>query len=367
MTEMLPTELRLALAPRNRIEAIDVNARIAREAGDILRRHRWALYCSLHTTAGYLEQSLSSRIGHDPAALSHFVGAFGDVFPPGAEYRHDQMELRTELSDAQKDVEPRNGDSHLTFIGAGLRNCVTYRACPDAPVYFIDLDGASDAMCRQRETAVLAYDHERVVAQTSVGIPVSLHPFDSINLADPRFGLLEQVNGLLARAGLDRGRVDVALAPTERHAGLTVNEYETLLMQHDLIDVLRNPLHFARVEGRGLLDHPRRIPGRTLSYAKYDMVRVLNSLVEALGLNESSFERLVAKLMAVPARRFIRSRRVSFLAAPGPGDTAARVVRGTYQSPILVQWQSAESHERRVDIAVVQLSSQQQPRKVVTR
>jgi len=36
------------------------------------------------------------------------------------------MELRTELSDAQRKVEPRNADSHLTYIGAGLRNCVTY-------------------------------------------------------------------------------------------------------------------------------------------------------------------------------------------------------------------------------------------------
>ena len=55
------------------------------------------------------------------------------------EYRHDQMDLRTELSEAQKIVEPRNGDSHLTFIGSRMRNCVTQRTDPKSPVYFIEL------------------------------------------------------------------------------------------------------------------------------------------------------------------------------------------------------------------------------------
>ncbi len=146
------------------------------------------------------------------------------------------------------------------------------------------------------------------------------------------------------------------IEPGERNVGLTVNEYETLLMQNDLVDVLRNPLHFARIKGRNLLDDPLAIPGKTLSYAKYDVVRVLNSLMEALRLDQSSFERLVAKVMAVPARRFMRSRRVSFLAAQDGAHPAARIVRGTYQSPILVQWQPAVEQQRQLDIAIVQLS-----------
>src|SRR5919108_4493721 len=156
------TEFRLTLAPQRRFEAIDVNTQIATEAGDVLRRHRRALYCSLHTTAGYLGQSLSLRLRNNRDHLSQFFGSFHALFPEGAEYRHDRMELRTELSDAQKEVEPRNGDSHLTFIGAGLRNCVTYRTRPDAPVYFIELDGMTEATRRQRTTTVLAYDEERV-------------------------------------------------------------------------------------------------------------------------------------------------------------------------------------------------------------
>ena len=45
MTTPRPTEVRLTLAPRRRFEAIDVNKRIAEQAGDVLRRHKRALYC----------------------------------------------------------------------------------------------------------------------------------------------------------------------------------------------------------------------------------------------------------------------------------------------------------------------------------
>jgi hypothetical protein len=210
-------------------------------------------------------------------------------------------------------------------------------------------------MRRQRTTTVLAYDAERIISRTSVRIPISKHPIESVNLGDPRLGLLEQVNDLLVRSGLERGRVDLVVAPDERHVGLTVNEYETLLMQSDLMDVLRNPLRFARIKARNMLDDPLAIPGKTLSYARYDVVRVLNSLMEALRLDQSSFERLIAKVMAVPAKRFMRSRRVSFLASTDAESPAARLVRGTYQSPILVQWQPAERQERHIDIVLVKL------------
>jgi hypothetical protein len=350
-----PTELRLTLAPRRRFEAIDVNTHMAQGAGDILRRHDRALYCSFHTTAGYLDQSLSVRLRNSDHRFSQYFRSFHDLFPQGAEYRHDQMELRTELTADQKKCEPRNADSHLTFIGAGMRNCVTYRTRPAAPVYFIELDGVSEALRRQRTTTILGYDDERVVARTSVSVPVSKHPIDSINLADPRLGVIEMVNDLVARSGLERGRVDLVVEAAERHVGLTVNEYETLLMQNDLVEVLRDPLRFARIKGRNLLDNPLAIPGKTLSYARYDVVRVLNSLMEALRLDESSIERLIAKVMSVPARRFLRSRRVSFLAASENG-CGARLVHGTYQSPILVQWQPAVRQARRVEIVLVQLS-----------
>ncbi|HUQ86041.1 MAG TPA: hypothetical protein VM096_00695 [Vicinamibacterales bacterium] len=351
-----PTELTLTLAPQRRFEAIDVNRRITDEFGDLLRRHRRALYTSFHTTAGYLDQSLSVRLNHQHDLVSQFFRAFHALFPQGGEYRHDQMHLRSELTDAQKIVEPRNGDSHLTFIGAGMRNCVTYRTRPDSPVYFIELDGKTEALQRQRKTTVVAYDHDEIVARTSICIPVSKHPIDSINLADPKLGLLERVNEIVARAGVERARVDLVVDPSERNVGLTVNEYETLLMQHDLVEVLRNPMRFARLKAGNMINDPRAIPGKTLNYAKYDVVHVLNSLMEALRLDQGSFERLVAKVMSLPARRFLRSRRVSFLAGSDRESNVPVLLRGTYQSPILVQWQPAEKQERHIDIVVVQFS-----------
>jgi hypothetical protein len=350
----LPTEIRLTLSPSRRFEAIDVNEKVASEAGDVLQRYRRTLYCSLHTTAGYLDQSLSARMHHHRGRVAQFFDAFHALFPPDAEYHHDQMELRSELSDEQKEVEPRNGDSHLTFIGSGMRNCVTYRNQPLAPVYFIDLDGTNGDMRRRRTTTIVTYDEETPAARESFTVPVSRHHIDSVNLADPRLGLVEHVNDLLTRSGLGTGRVDIALGTAERHVGLTVNEYETLLMRHDLVEVLQNPLKFAAQKGRHMIDDPLAIPSKTLNYAKYDVPRLLNSLMEALHWDQSVLERLVAKIMAVPARRLLRSRRVTFLAARSE-DGRCRLVRGTYQSPILVQWRPAEDQTRRVEITISEL------------
>jgi hypothetical protein len=348
----VPSEIRLALSPSRRFEAIDVNEKVAARAGDLLRRYRRTLYCSLHTTAGYLDQSLAGRMHHHHGRLAQFFDAFHAVFPQGAEYSHDQMELRSELTAEQKEVEPRNGDSHLTFIGSGMRNCVTYRNDPPAPVYFIDLDGTNGGTPRRRKTTIVAYDEEEVVARDTFTVPVSRHPLDSVNLADPKLGLIERLNELLARGGLEKGRVDISLPPAERDAGLTVNEYETLLMRHDLVEVLQNPLKFAAQRGRHMFDDPLAIPSKTINYAKYDFPRLLNSLMEALRWDESALERLVAKAMAVPARRLLRSRRVTFLASDHEAVGHARLVRGTYQSPILVQWQPVEGATRALDLRI---------------
>ena len=348
----VPTEIRLALSPSRRFEAIDVNEKIAADSGDLLRRYRKTLYCSLHTTAGYLDQSLSAWMHHHHGRLAQFFDAFHALFPQNAAYHHDQMELRSELSAEQKEVEPRNGDSHLTFIGSGMRNCVTYRNDPPAPVYFIDLDGMNGSTCRKRKTTIVAYDEEDLVARDTFTVPVSRHPLDAVNLFDPKLGLIDRVNALLDRSGLEKGRVDISLPSVERDAGLTVNEYETLLMQHDLVEVLKDPLKFAVQGGRHMIDDPLAIPSKTINYAKYDVPRVLNSLIEALGWDESVLERLISKVMAVPARRLLRSRRVTFLASDEDAQGRAQLVRGTYQSPILVQWRPADSQVRRLEIIV---------------
>lgn len=349
-----PSELRLNLAPKRRFEAFDVTARI-RQSCDLLRRHQRALFCSLHTTAGYLDRSLALRMNHSRDLMSEFFHAFRRLFPEGAEYRHDQIDLRTELTDAQKVVEPRNGDSHLTFIGARMRNCVTHPTHTQAPVHFIDLDGTpSDGFRRERKTTIVGFDRERPVADISIRVPVSRHPVDSVNLADPRLGLLDSINDHLKRTGIEYARVDLKVDSAERNVGLTVNEYETLLIKHDLVEVLQNPLRFARIKGLNMIADPLSIPAKTVSYAQYDAVRILNSFMEAFRIDQSSFERMVAKMLSLPARYYFRSRRVSFLASCDGGNVS-RLIRGTYQSPILVQWQSAEKQTRNIDLTIVEL------------
>jgi thiamine phosphate synthase YjbQ (UPF0047 family) len=347
------TEIHLTIVPKSRFEAIDVRERLVAEHGDSLEGRERAIYSSPHTTAGYLDPRLLARLQHRDH-LEVFFRAFRALFPPGAPYRHDRMEERSELSEAQRQVEPRNADSHLTFIGAGMRNCVTYPAHSQHPVYFVDLDGESEGTRRERRASVIAYDREQVVGRETLSVPVSGHRIDSVNLGDPRIGFLERVDELLARSGVEKGRVDITLEPAQRHAGLTVNEYETLLMQHDLMDVLRDPLRFAAQKGRHILDDPLAVPGKTLNYARYDFVHVFNSLVDVLGLHDSAVEKLAAKLLAVPARRFLRmKRRISFVASDPDGKGRARLVRGIYQSPILVQWGAAEGKSRSLEVTLV--------------
>jgi hypothetical protein len=104
-----------------------------------------------------------------------------------------------------------------------------------------------------------------------------------------------------------------------------------------------------------MIDDPLAIPSKTINYAKYDVPRLLNSLLDALHWDQSVLERLVAKAMAVPARRLLRSRRVTFLASDEAAGGCARMVRGTYQSPILVQWRPPDDRSRKLDVGIVSL------------
>jgi thiamine phosphate synthase YjbQ (UPF0047 family) len=348
-----PSEVTLTFTPHSRYDAIDITALLAAEHGDMLSSYRRALYCSYHTTAGYLEQSLCSRLEHRRERLDPFFGAFQRLFPPDAAYQHDQLHLRAELCDEQRSVEPRNADSHLAFISSGLRNCVTYVNRPGQPVYFVDLDGVSQGAARTRRTTVLAFDREEVVERASFEVKVSRHPIDSINLGDPRVGVLPRVEELLEKHGVAKGRVDLTLEAGERDAGVTVNEYETLLMRHDLAEVLRDPLRFAAASGRRLLQEPRAIPAKSWGYAKYDAVQILNQLMDALRISESAVERLLAKAMAVAASRRLRLKRtVSMLVSAGAGARGGRIVRGTYQTPILIQWRPSARRARRIEVSI---------------
>jgi len=345
-----PSQFTLRVRPRGRYDAIDVNAALAAVHGDVLRSFRRATYCSYHTTAGYLDQALLARLGHSRERVDPFMRAFQQVFPSGADYRHDRIELRQDLSEAERCSEPRNADSHLAFISSGLNNCATYVQRDNAPVYLIDLDGVGPAGSRERLTTVVGFNREQVVERFERRLPVSGHSVDSLNLRAARLGLLEEVADRARRLGLSRGRLDLSLVPGERHAGLTVNEYETLLMQHDLPEVLRNPLHFMAQKARHVLRDPRAVPHKTLDYVSYDLIHVFNELMAALGIRQSSIERLLVRAISYPAARFLRLRRsVSFLLSNGP----CPVVLGRYQSPILIQWLPAREQERRLRLSLV--------------
>ncbi|HSR52103.1 MAG TPA: hypothetical protein VLV83_14830 [Acidobacteriota bacterium] len=346
----LPTEINFTLTPQDRFDVIDVT-KLKTDVKDLVGSFRNALFCSLHTTAGYLDQKICARLNHCPDSLHTYLMGFRRLFPPDAPYRHDQIHLRDELSEEQKQCEPRNADSHLTFISSGLKNCVSYRTGPETPVYFIDLDGVYESQVRRRYTTVIGYNQEEPVARSTFVVPASRHAVDSINLKDPRLGLFEMVREEIQRRGIEKGRVHIRLAGSETHAGLTMNEYETLLMRHDLAEVLHNPFRFMAEKGRNMWRDPRAIPNKTINYAKYDLVQVVNELVDVLGISDTVLERFVGQFLTVTASRFLRMERSVDIPVSDRGNGGSgKILEGTYQSPILMQWNKSESGDRRLEV-----------------
>jgi thiamine phosphate synthase YjbQ (UPF0047 family) len=348
-----PAELTLELTPRSRCDATDLRERLRDQLGDALATYRKALYCSHHTTAGFLDRHVGQRLRHQ-GDLFDFIAAFQRLFPERADYKHDELHLRTELSDEQRSTEPRNADSHLTFIGAGMHNCVTYETADSRPVYLVDLDGVHEHGARRRKASIIAYGRESEVATRELEVAVSSHPVDSINLFAEELGLFGELDEFVRRQGIAKGRLDLRLEDGEGDASLTVNEYETLLMQHDLRDVLRDPLRFMGEKGRNVLRDPRAVPRKTLTYAQYDLVHVLNELMDAVGASESILERLLARLIGLPAARLLGTRRAVSLMVSERDSGVGAIVKGTYQSPILMQWRKPARGSRRLAASLVE-------------
>ncbi len=347
-----PLDLTLELAPRARIDVVDLRRQFADDHA-ALSSFRPCLYWSVHTTAGFLDRSLTLRLG--PEQIPGYVDVLRTVFPEGAGYEHDRLDRRVDLDEQQRAVEPQNADAHLAFMAGGLRTCVTHPNKPGEPVFFVDLDGVIRGHPRRRRARLIGFNSERLLAATRIEVPVSEHPIDSVNLRDSRLGVNEQLAAFVRSSGVERGRLRIALDPAERHSALTVNEYETLLMKHDLADVLRDPLRFVAEKYRHAVANPRAVPAKTLGYAKYDLVRVLNKGLDTLGLRGSVVEKLLARTLAVPAARFFRMQRsVSLLVCDGDDGTPG-IVQGTYQSPILVQWQHEPRRARVLDDSVTAL------------
>ncbi|MDZ7291526.1 MAG: hypothetical protein ONB44_23150 [candidate division KSB1 bacterium] len=348
-----PVEVQLTLVPRARFDVINVAEVIREKFGDLFSHYRKTLYCSLHTTAGYLDQTICARLRNNKKHLEPFFHAFQRLFPPDAGYYHDQLQLRTELSEAQRQCEPQNADSHLTFIGAGLKNCVTYINHPGIPVYFIELDGKYQGIQRKRQTTILAYNVEEVALHDRIAIPMSHHSIDSINLKDPNYGFWDQVQTMLDKYEIEKGRLDIALDRKEQHAGLTVNEFENLLIKKDLAEVLQDPLRYVARKGRSFLSEPSLMPGKVKYYATTDLVHILNELMDALQVGRSVIEKILSRVLSVPASRFLGMKRnISLMVSNGQENGKGHLVQGTYQSPILVQWREAPQRTRYLDVTL---------------
>lgn len=350
-----PVEVRMQLRPSARFDLIDVgHAAAAQEPR--LATYPHALYSSFHTTAGYFEQGLAARLRHTRVGIGPYVRVFRRMFPEGAGYCHDDLERRADLSPDQRTTEPRNADAHLAFIASGMTNCARYVNRWGEPVYFVDLDGVSGSETRLRLTSVIGFNREEVVARVRVTIPMSAHPIDSVSLKDPRFGAYGQIEELIAQHGVTKGRVQLTLAPGERHAALAINEYEPLLMREDMAGVLHDPFRLAE-RGRLLLANPWSIPNRTMDCAKYDFVRVCNTLFDAFRMSESMLEKAFACLVGVPARRFLRMKRsVSLLVSDGVESGRGALAEGAYQCPIVLQWAKADAQQRTIDVTLTRLA-----------
>ncbi len=346
-------EFTLELTPRARFDLFDVNALLREAHGDVLNGFERALYVSYHTTAGYLDDPMCATLGHEGAAVRALVDRYRGLYPEGAGYRHDQLEDRSELTDAQKATEPLNGDAHLSFIGSGLAGCVTYDRATQRPAWFVDLDGVGPAGPRRRKTTVIGFNEEAEAARFTFSVAVP-HAIEALNLRDPRLGLLDEVEARVQRLGLGKGRVDLRLMDDEG-AALTVNEFETLLMQHDLADVLRNPFRHAARRGWHALRHPKLVKEKTKDYLKYDMLVLLNDRLDRWGLRGTAAERVADALVQKAALHYLRMKReVSLPVTDGDlSGQAGMVVQGTYQSPILVQWKQPRSGVRRLEARVI--------------
>ncbi|MGH7347974.1 MAG: hypothetical protein ACREK4_23925 [Candidatus Rokuibacteriota bacterium] len=346
-----PLELTLELSARERFELVELRSRFTTEH-DALASYPRCLYWSAHTTAGFLDRSLITRLGL--GRVGTYIETLRRIFPEGAGYAHDRLERRTDLDAAQRAVESRNGDSHLAFIAGGLQPCVTHPNRAGETVCFVDLDGVTDGRPRRRQTRVIGFHREAVAGQMKLRVPLSGHPIDSVNLKAPALGLYGQLAEFVARADVGKGRLHIALGRGERDAALTINEFETLLMKYDVAAVLKNPLRFMAEEYRQALANPRAVPGKALGYARYDLVRVLNTGLKTLGLQGSLLERVLARTLAVPAARMFRVRRAISLLVTGGGGRPGPV-EGVYQSPILIQWQRAPRDVRELDVTLYRL------------
>ena len=365
---MKPTAVPLELIPRQRTEITDVVPLLTERCGGVLAPYRKLLYCSMHTTAGFLDPSMAAKMDYRREAVEALIQSGKRLFPSGAPYWHDRMYLRSELTEEQKQREPHNADSHLVYISMGLGSVVEYENDPDRPVYFVDLDGVYDSIHRQRKSVVVGYNTRECVYEHVVSVAMPDKPVVSVNLGEAIIGNGADLEIMIRKHQIHRGTVEFALEDCEEHAGLTVNEFEPLLIENDLAGVLDNPIHYMKKEAVGIVRDPLSLPKRAKKYLIQDLIQIINEIVVTVGRHTSILERVIERLeRSIPylervieyvattsASRWMGLNRAVSLLVGGVGDqSSSHLVTGTYQSPILIQWRRPASLTRRVRVRLI--------------
>lgn len=324
-------------------------------------------FCSVHTTAGFLEQPLVLKLGNNREGIESLVRSARRLFPEGAPYWHDRMELRSELSAEQRKHEPLNADSHLAFICLGLCNCVLYEFTPDHPVYFIDLDGKSKETFRSRKSMVVGYNNATCVHEETLKVDLPKKNQCAVDLNRS----LPDLQALVAKYQIHRGLVTIELAPGEKHAGITVNEFEALLVERDITDVLMNPLKYMLHNAPQFARHPLMVPSKAKNILQYEIrlairdglrvanrsVSILEYMVERLGIHLPLLEYVIDRIASpLEARWMNLGSTIQLLINAKDKDPLGRVVVGTYQSPILIQWRRPESDVREMRLRLLRFT-----------
>ncbi len=320
---------------------------------------------SLHTTAGFFEQSLSSTLGNKSQSIQSLIRSAHRLFPEGAPYWHDQMELRSELTPEQRKSEPLNADSHLTFICLGMCSSVLYPFDQTNPIFFVDLDGEFQGTFRDRKILAIGYNRSECLHEER--FCVSMPDEDRCTLDLSQY--LREVQSLVAQHKIRRGVVSLELEHEENHAGITVNEFENLLVQRDITDVLLNPLRYMLDSASELARHPQRLPRKAKKILKYELhlaiqdclrlagrsASVIEHMVGRLGMNLPLLENIIDRLATPLEARWMNLGRITrFLINTDDDGEYGHISIGTYQSPILIQWRKPDSLERTLRVRLHQ-------------
>ena len=100
-------EIRLELTPKTRFDVIDVTQYIDSHHENFFAEYDKAIYCSHHTTAGYLEQSLCDKLKHDSDSVKNFLSPI-----PGAISHLGQITIMTKCICGVNSLKSRSSRSH---------------------------------------------------------------------------------------------------------------------------------------------------------------------------------------------------------------------------------------------------------------